>query len=71
MKVAEEYLENSAAQKTNRMNMLAGSQQPPNAATNPKTTHPKMLPTNSKPTIQQVEYPPSLSKANQPPTHKQ
>eukprot|EP00957_Ditylum_brightwellii_P168882 12854888-Ditylum_brightwellii.AAC.1 len=70
MKVAEEYLENSAAQKLNRMRMLAGSQQQANATKKPKTTHPETLPTDSKPTVLQVEYPPSPSEANQPPTHK-
>eukprot|EP00957_Ditylum_brightwellii_P101289 7718492-Ditylum_brightwellii.AAC.1 len=69
-KVAEEYLENSAAQKTNRMRMLTGSQQQANATKKPKMTHPETLPTDSEPTFQQVEYPPSPFKANQPPTHK-
>eukprot|EP00957_Ditylum_brightwellii_P051023 3869209-Ditylum_brightwellii.AAC.1 len=35
-----------------------------------KTTHPETLPTDSKPTIQQVEYPSPPSEANQPLTHK-
>eukprot|EP00957_Ditylum_brightwellii_P106636 8135614-Ditylum_brightwellii.AAC.1 len=51
------------------MRMLAGNQQQANA-TKKTTTQPKKIPTDSKPTAQQVQYPPSQSEANQPPTHK-
>eukprot|EP00957_Ditylum_brightwellii_P044407 3370077-Ditylum_brightwellii.AAC.1 len=50
--------------------MLAGNQQQANAMKKTKTTHPKTLPTDSKPTAQQVQYPLSPSEANQPPTQK-
>ena len=50
--------------------MLDGNQQQANATKKTKTTHPEKSPTDSKPTAQQVQYPPSPSEANQPPTHK-
>eukprot|EP00957_Ditylum_brightwellii_P026566 2009109-Ditylum_brightwellii.AAC.1 len=52
------------------MRMLAGSQQQANSTKKPKTIHPETLPTDSKPIVQQVEYLPSSSEANQPPPHK-